>query len=133
MFSPIIGAPQRVGVGGADRLSLLDPPRAVDVDRVVRVKRVPSVWPATKTTMREKILGIRQPAVVGHDAGGAVHGPQVESVLFDLEAVGVQLAASLQNLEVTVPLDVQVLQDEEHHLAKDLSAFSVHMNSPFPC
>ena len=54
MFSPIIGAPQRVCVGGTDRLSLLDPPRAVDVDRVVRVKRVPSVWPATKTTMRGK-------------------------------------------------------------------------------
>ena len=54
MFSPIIGAPQRVGVGGADSLSLLDPPRAVDVDRVVRVKRVPSVWPEAKTKMRGK-------------------------------------------------------------------------------
>ena len=57
--------------------------------------------------------------MVGHDAGGAVHGPQVESVLFDLEAVGVQLAASLQDLQVTIPLDVQVLEDEEDDLVKN--------------
>ena len=53
-----------------------------------------------------------------HDAGGAVHCPQVEPILLDLKAVGVQLAASLQDLQVTIPLDVQVLEDKEDDLVK---------------
>ena len=53
-----------------------------------------------------------------HDAGGAVHCPQVEPILLDLKAVGVQLAASLQDLQVTIPLDVQVLEDKEDNLVK---------------
>ena len=56
--------------------------------------------------------------MVGHDAGGAVHCPQVEPILLDLKAVGVQLAASLQDLQVTIPLDVQVLEDKEDDLLK---------------
>ena len=46
VFPPVVCAPQRVGVSGADHVALLDPPCAVDVDRVVRVKCVPCVWPA---------------------------------------------------------------------------------------
>jgi hypothetical protein len=53
---------------------------------------------------------------VRHDAGGAVHCPQVQPALLDLEAVGVELSARLQDLKVAVPLDVQVLQDEEDNL-----------------
>ena len=45
VFSPVIGAPERVGVSGGDHVAFLDPLRAVDVDRVVRVKRVSCVWP----------------------------------------------------------------------------------------
>ena len=45
VFSPIIGAPERVGVSGGDHVAFLDPLGAVDVDRVVRVKRVSCVWP----------------------------------------------------------------------------------------
>ena len=53
-----------------------------------------------------------------HDAGSAVHCSQVEPILLDLKAVGVQLAASLQDLQVTIPLDVQVLEDKEDDLVK---------------
>ena len=46
VFSPVIGAPERVGVSGGDHVTFLDPLGAVDVDRVVRVKGVSCVWPA---------------------------------------------------------------------------------------
>ena len=60
-----------------------------------------------------------------HDAGGAVHCPQVEPILLDLKTVGVQLSASLQDLQVTIPLDVQVLEDEEDDLVnKQYSSWS---------
>ena len=39
-------------------------------------------------------------ALVGEDASGPVHGPQVLAILADLEAVGVELAASLKDLQV---------------------------------
>ena len=65
---------------------------------------------------------MKSPAVMGHDACRSVHGPQVETVLLDLEAVSVKLAAGLQDLQVTVALDVQVLQDEEHHLGTSESS-----------
>ena len=46
VFSPVVCAPERVGVSGADHVAFLDSLGAVDVDRVVRVKRVSCVWPA---------------------------------------------------------------------------------------
>ena len=45
MFPPVICAPEGVGVSGADHVAFLDSLGAVDVDRVVRVKRVSCVWP----------------------------------------------------------------------------------------
>ena len=56
-------------------------------------------------------------ALVGEDASGPVHGPQVLAVLADLEAVGVKLAASLKDLQVAELSDQsEVVVDEEHHL-----------------
>ena len=64
-----------------------------------------------------------------HDAGGAVHCPQVEPILLDLKTVGVQLSASLQDLQVTITLDVQVLEDKEDDLVKKCM---LNVYSPWP-
>ena len=72
-----------------------------DVDRVV--------W-------AEGVLGVGL-AIVGDDAGRPVHGPQVQTILFDLETIGVEFAASLEDLQVGVfGHQPQVVMDEEHHL-----------------
>ena len=91
---------QALGVGRADHLSGPDPPRAVDGDLVVPV---------------EGVLGVRR-AVMRHDAAQSVQSPQIHSMLFDLKAVSVELPAGLENLEVTVALDVEVVKDKKTDL-----------------
>ena len=86
VLEPLHGAVQGLGVGGADDLARRDPPRAVHEDGLVRAEGVAGVGAA----------------VVRHDAAEPVHGAQVHAVLLDLEAVGIQLAASLQDLEVAL-------------------------------
>ena len=100
MFQPLHGAVETLGVGGADHITHVDLPGAVDVDGVVGAEGVPGVGTA----------------VVGHDAAQPVHGAQVQAVLFDLKTVSVQFATSLKYFQVTVPLDVQVMEDEEDNL-----------------
>ena len=54
---------------------------------------------------------------MGEYAGRAVHSPQVLAVLSDLEAVGVKLAARLQDLQVAeLAHQPEVVVDEKHHL-----------------
>ena len=100
VLEPLHGAVQGLGVGGADDLARRDPPRAVHEDGLVRAEGVAGVGAA----------------VVGHDAAQPVHRAQVHAVLLDLEAVGVQLPARLQDLEVAVPFDVQIVEDEKDDL-----------------
>ena len=40
----------------------------------------------------------------------------IDCYLSNLEAVSIQPSAGLQDLQVTVPLDPQVVMDKEHHL-----------------
>ena len=63
-------------------MSLTNVDGGIEVNRVVRTECMPCVGPA----------------LVRNDAGNPVHGPQVEAILSDLEAVGVQLAAGLEDL-----------------------------------
>ena len=100
MLQSLPGAVQTLGVGGGDHVPGLYLPGAVHVDGVVWTEGVPCVGGA----------------VVTHDAAQSVHCSQVETILFDLKTICVQLATRLQDLQITVSLDVKVVEDEEHYL-----------------
>ena len=51
-----------------------------------------------------------------HDATYSVHCPQIHTILFDFKAIGIQLSTCFKNLQITISLDVQIMEDEETNL-----------------